>query len=124
MPKKAVYPGQELTAREVEVLRLLAIGLRGPEIAERLFLVPGTVATHTHMIRCKLEAGSDAHAVLIAERLHRHLLKGVIVRHGTEGALRSHQRYGTPVCPKCRAFRRGGGGGAGGTCPTPRHVVE
>ena len=35
-----------LTRREKEILQLLADGLKGPEIAEKLFLSPLTVETH------------------------------------------------------------------------------
>jgi non-specific serine/threonine protein kinase len=48
----------ELTAREVEVLRLLAAGRTYPQIAEALFLSPATVRTHVQHIYAKLGVGS------------------------------------------------------------------
>lgn len=60
-----------LTAREVEVLRLMAEGLTDRGICEKLFLSPKTVATHVQHIFAKLDLPSDAtdnrrvHAVLV-----------------------------------------------------------
>jgi predicted ATPase/DNA-binding CsgD family transcriptional regulator len=47
------YPGG-LTAREVEVLRLVAQGLRDTEVAERLIISPRTVHAHLSSIYSKL----------------------------------------------------------------------
>jgi HD-GYP domain-containing protein (c-di-GMP phosphodiesterase class II) len=53
-----------LTAREVEVLKLLARGLTNKEIAERLFISPKTVANHVEHIYVKIEASNRAAASL------------------------------------------------------------
>lgn len=46
---------QLLTEREIEILRLVAQGLRNREIAERLFISEGTVKVHLHNIYEKLK---------------------------------------------------------------------
>lgn len=58
-----------LTPRELEVLALLAEGLRQHEIAGRLVISPKTVGTHIERILSKLGAHSRAEAVGLAYRL-------------------------------------------------------
>jgi DNA-binding CsgD family transcriptional regulator len=55
-----------LTAREVEVLRLLAQGLSNKEIARRLVISPKTVANHVEHIYAKIDASTRARASLFA----------------------------------------------------------
>jgi DNA-binding CsgD family transcriptional regulator len=55
-----------LTAREVEVLRLLARGLANKEIAERLVISPKTVGNHVEHIYAKIGSSSRAAASLFA----------------------------------------------------------
>ncbi|HEX5501215.1 MAG TPA: AAA family ATPase [Thermomicrobiales bacterium] len=55
-----------LTAREVEVLRLVAEGLTDAQVAERLFLSPRTVSTHLHSIYGKLDVSSRTAAARFA----------------------------------------------------------
>ena len=57
-----------LTAREREVLSLLAEGLEQVEIGRRLFITPKTVATHIQRILAKLGVHSRAQAVAMAHR--------------------------------------------------------
>jgi DNA-binding NarL/FixJ family response regulator len=59
----------QLTARELEVLRLLSDGLRNATIAERLFLSSRTVENHVSAILRKLNAHSRGEAVAEAARL-------------------------------------------------------
>ena len=58
-----------LTRRQVEVLELVAQGLRNAEIAERLFLSERTVAHHVSAILRKLEVPSRGEASAAALRL-------------------------------------------------------
>jgi DNA-binding NarL/FixJ family response regulator len=57
-----------LTAREAEVLALLAEGLTQAEIAAQLVLSPRTVGTHIQHILTKLEVHNRAQAVALALR--------------------------------------------------------
>jgi ATP/maltotriose-dependent transcriptional regulator MalT len=63
------YPASTsgLTAREVEVLRLLAQGMTNPQIAKRLILSSHTVHAHVRSIYTKLEVNSRSGVT------HKHL---------------------------------------------------
>jgi DNA-binding NarL/FixJ family response regulator len=62
-------PGDaSLTSRELEVLRLLAVGMRPKEIARDLVISPKTVASHIQRVLAKLGAHSRAEAIAIAYR--------------------------------------------------------
>jgi LuxR family maltose regulon positive regulatory protein len=64
-------PGPEsLSGREIEVLRLLASDLTGPEIAEHLFMSLNTFRTHTRHIFTKLGVKTRRAAVSRAGELH------------------------------------------------------
>lgn len=58
----------ELTARETEVLRLLAAGKRNKEIAAQLFLTEKTVKNYISSILFKLQVNSRTEAALLAQR--------------------------------------------------------
>jgi ATP/maltotriose-dependent transcriptional regulator MalT len=60
--------GEDLTPRELDVLRLVAHGLSDGEIADRLFLSPHTVHRHVANVRTKLRLPSRAAAVAHATR--------------------------------------------------------
>jgi DNA-binding NarL/FixJ family response regulator len=57
-----------LTAREREILQLLADGMSNADVAQRLFISQETVKSHVRHILAKLEADTRTHAVAIALR--------------------------------------------------------
>lgn len=57
-----------LTARESEVLRLVAEGLSNRQIGERLFISGKTVSVHVSNLLAKLEVSSRTEAVSVAHR--------------------------------------------------------
>lgn len=63
----ADLPGQ-LSAREVEVLRLVGEGLTIAEIAEKLFISVATVKSHVRHILSKLGLRDRVQAVVLAHR--------------------------------------------------------
>lgn len=56
----------QLTAREREVLLLVAAGLSNGDIAERLFISPHTAKTHVNRVMSKLSAHDRAQLVILA----------------------------------------------------------
>lgn len=69
-----------LTAREVEILRLLVRGLSNKEIAARLVISPKTVGNHVEHIYTKIGATNRAGASLFA------MQKGLLPEEGFDGA--------------------------------------
>jgi DNA-binding NarL/FixJ family response regulator len=68
-----------LTAREVEILRLIAAGLTNTEIAERLFISPLTCKSHVSRILTKLDARDRTQLVVLAYE------SGLVVPGQTDG---------------------------------------
>jgi LuxR family maltose regulon positive regulatory protein len=60
---------EPLSAREIEVLRLVIAGLSNREIARQLFISQGTVKTHIHNICGKLGAHNRTEAAVQAKEL-------------------------------------------------------
>ncbi|TDZ46688.1 putative transcriptional regulatory protein NarL [Mycobacteroides franklinii] len=71
--KRAQPAGPSLSAREREVLRMIAAGQTVPAMAKELFLAPSTVKTHVQRLYEKLGVGDRAAAV--AEAMRRGLLE-------------------------------------------------
>ncbi len=67
-PPAPAPTASNLTARELEILSLLAEGLGPKEIATKLFLSPKTVGTHTENIFRKLGVRTRSQAVAVAYR--------------------------------------------------------
>lgn len=59
--------GEALSARELEVLRLVAEGMSNPEIGRRLFVAASTVKTHLERAYAKLGVNDRAAAVAKAK---------------------------------------------------------
>lgn len=62
-------PPRRLTAREVEVLRLMARGQTNRQIANNLTVSPGTVRVHVQHIIAKLEVSDRTEAAVRATEL-------------------------------------------------------
>ncbi|UGS34411.1 response regulator transcription factor [Capillimicrobium parvum] len=71
-PAMPAAPADDLSDREVEVLRLIALGNTNSEIAEQLFLSVRTVESHRAHIQRKL--GRTTRAELVAYALERNLI--------------------------------------------------
>lgn len=67
--KNSVGLGSDLTAREIEVLRIAAKGLSNKEIAAELYLSVNTVRNHMQHVLNKLGAHSKLEATAIATRI-------------------------------------------------------
>jgi len=61
-------PRQPLTSREVDVVRLLALGVDGEEIGRQLHISPETVRTHVRNAMIRRGARTRAHLIAIAMR--------------------------------------------------------
>lgn len=66
IPPRPVTAAPDLSEREVEVLRLLAMGLSNADIAKRLYLSEGTVRNYTSAIFSKLNVSDRTQAVVVA----------------------------------------------------------
>jgi DNA-binding NarL/FixJ family response regulator len=60
----------QLTERELDVLRLVAEGRSNRQIARELFITVGTVKTHVHRIYSKLGVENRFQAAALARELH------------------------------------------------------
>ncbi len=72
---------QRITSRELQVLELVSVGLKGHEIASRLFLSPETIYTHKKKIMDKLKAKNAANLIYISMKAG--LLQGSLPSPGS-----------------------------------------
>jgi len=79
-PAQQTRPPNALTAREVEVLRLVAKGLSNREIAAQLTTTEATIKTHVSSILSKLHLANRVQAALYA------LQEGVALPQDTPGS--------------------------------------
>src|SRR5919108_1993992 len=68
LSRRATQRASSLSKREREIMDLLAQGLTGEQVAERLVLSSATVKTHIRNAMSKLEASTRVHAIAIALR--------------------------------------------------------
>jgi ATP/maltotriose-dependent transcriptional regulator MalT len=71
-PAEGTHQGalvEPLTARELEVLRLVAIGHSNRRVASELFVTVGTVKSHVHALSGKLGAANRTEAAARAREL-------------------------------------------------------
>jgi DNA-binding NarL/FixJ family response regulator len=67
-PDEPIWEDCPLTARELEVLKLIVDGLSNPEIAERLTITKATAKAHVHSILQKLCVDDRTQAAVLAMR--------------------------------------------------------
>ena len=68
LPGASASPFDELSTREMEVMLMLADGLRIPDIAQHMHLSPKTVATYKYRIFEKLSTRNDVEMTRMAMR--------------------------------------------------------
>jgi DNA-binding NarL/FixJ family response regulator len=68
LSRESVRRQPTLSVREREIIQLLAEGLTGEEVADRLVLSSETIKTHIRNAMTKLEARNRVHAIAIALR--------------------------------------------------------
>ncbi|MHC6175654.1 response regulator [Glutamicibacter sp. X7] len=71
--RRSANPAPSITAREVDVLELLAKGMGNKEIAKALFVSEGTVKSHLAHIYTKL--GTDTRAGAVAAAIERRIIR-------------------------------------------------
>jgi LuxR family maltose regulon positive regulatory protein len=68
-PAQITAPVEQLNARELEIVKLVAAGMSNREIGERLALSEGTVKWHAHRVFDKLGVQRRTQAVQVARRM-------------------------------------------------------
>jgi DNA-binding NarL/FixJ family response regulator len=67
--RSSARPFPELTAREFDILELMAAGLDNQTIARRLVLSPKTVRNHVSNVMTKIHAVDRSHAIVLSRRM-------------------------------------------------------
>ena len=98
-----------LTARELEVVQLIAHGDTGPEIADELHIAHDTVRAHARNAMLKSGARSRAH--LVAKVLGEGLFLGRAGLRPKPAAVSEKAANGETSQPKAAAAKPGAGGG-------------
>ncbi|SJN08748.1 Two-component system, regulatory protein [Leucobacter sp. 7(1)] len=73
LERRSAHPDETLTARELEVLELVAAGLSNREVARHLTVSEATVKTHLHHTFTKL--GAENRQAAVAAAVHRGLVR-------------------------------------------------
>ena len=89
-PPAPVGPPDDLTEREVEVLRLIALGHTNTEIASQLYLSVRTIESHRAHIQQKIRRTSRAELVQYCARARFRRYRPYLTLDGMPAAL---QRY-------------------------------
>lgn len=93
MVTRPSQPGDDLTNREIEVLRHLARGLSNSAIAEQLIVTRNTVRHHIRSILSKLNAANRTEAVVLA------IQYGIVPEPGSRELTRPPQSSANSICP-------------------------
>lgn len=78
---RASFPGPKLTAREVELVELLARGLQNKDMARRLLVSEATVKSHLSHIYSKL--GVDTRTGAVAKAIEQRIIRPTGDRYGS-----------------------------------------
>jgi DNA-binding NarL/FixJ family response regulator len=108
---------EELTAREREVMTLVALGLTNDEIAERLVVSPATAKTHVSRAMVKLHVRDRAKLVALAyetgfvqPRQHEGVIEYPLADRGSHAGLVRRRPGKTPAAARAsRAAHRASG---------------
>jgi ATP/maltotriose-dependent transcriptional regulator MalT len=123
MTRQRVFPQEPLTAREQEIVGLIADGLTNQEIADQLYLTLDTVKWYIRQIYQKLGVRSRTQAIVAVRDLksgHKPTpsVKHNLPLHGTDFVGREQELAGIQARlanPACRLLTLVGPGGIGKT---------
>ncbi len=82
-----------LTAREHQVLELVALGLSAKEVAQEIDIAPRTVERHIENVRLKIRARNRTHMVTLAMELGLLQLETELSSPGVHSAEQGQLRF-------------------------------